>query len=495
MGIVAKQTIRGSIWSYLGVLMGFVTTTYLYTQYLTTEAIGLFGLLVAISTIASGLASLGMNGVTNRLFPYFRNSETGHNGYLITALIPQLIGFCLFVLFYFLYRDKLVENNIEKSALFAEYIYLIIPITFFLIIFGLLDNYIKLLYNAVIGTFLQEFFQRFLILITVVLYILKILTFHQLIIGYTVAISIKSVVILWYLWKKGELSLQPNFGFINLKLRKEMIDVALFSVIGGLGSMVVFNIDKIVINQLLNLSNTGIYTIALYFGTLVIIPSRPLLKISGTLIADAWATNNINEIKAIYYKSCITQFIIGGFLFLGIWANIDNILAILGPDYIQSKWVIFFVGIGYLFDMLTGANGHVIQFSKYYRVALVFIIFLVVVVLFLLYTLIPLWGITGAAIAIAAALFLNNLMRYVFLLKKYQMQPFNSKFLVVLAFYVVLYFGLTFFPQQSLGIDIIIRGTIIVIFSGIFFMVVPVSEDLINIRNKLLSVLTMKMNK
>ena len=106
---------------------------------------------------------------------------------------------------------------------------------------------------------------------------------------------------------------------------------------------------------MLDLGSLGVYTIAFYFGTLVIIPSRPLLKISGTLIAYAWARNDLTQIRDIYYKSCINQFVIGGFLFLGIWANIDNILLILGPDYLQSKWVIFFIGLGYLFDMLTGA--------------------------------------------------------------------------------------------------------------------------------------------
>lgn len=481
MGIVAKQTIRGSIWSYLGVLMGFVTTTYLYTQYLTPDVVGLFGLLLAISYIISGLTSMGMNGVTSRLFPYFRNKENGHNGYLVTAFFPQLIGFGIFLTFYVLFRDTLIENNIEKSALFAKYIYLILPISFFFLIFSFFDNYLKLLYNAVLGTFLQEFFQRFLILVTIILYIIKILTFNQLIIGYTIAVSVKAVIILWYLWKKGEIKLRPNFSFIKKDLRKEIIDVALFSIVGGLGSMIVFNIDKIVVNQLLDLSNTGVYTIAFYFGTLVIIPSRPLLKIAGTLIADAWANNDVKVIKEIYYKSCITQFIIGGFLFLGIWANIDNILTILGPDYIRSKWVIFFIGIGYLVDMLTGANGLVIQFSKYYRISLLFIALLVIIVLILLYLLIPVWGITGAAIAIALALFLNNLMRYIYLWWKYKMQPFNYRFLMVAVLYVALYFVLQFIPQQALVWDILIRGGIIVFFCGIFFLFVPVSDDLNNL--------------
>ena len=164
------------------------------------------------------------------------------------------------------------------------------------------------------------------------------------------------------------------------------------------------------------------------------------MKISGTLVADAWKSNDIFKIKDIYYKSCLNQLIIGGFIFLGIWANIDNILIILGEDYIQSKWVIFFIGFGYLIDMSTGVNGLVISYSKYYRISLVFIGILIINVLLLMYLLIPFWGITGAAIAIASSLFFNNLMRYLFLLKKYHLQPFNYKFLLIVLFFSVLYF-------------------------------------------------------
>ncbi|QGY44441.1 oligosaccharide flippase family protein [Maribellus comscasis] len=483
MGIIAKQTIKGSIWSYLGVVVGFVTTIYLYTEYLTPEVVGLFGLLAAISTIASSLSSLGMNGVTNRLFPYFRDKSSGNNGYLFVNLIPQMVGFIMFFLFFIFYRNSLIDNNIEKSALFAEYVDLIIPISFSFLLFNALDSYLKLLYNAVFGTFLQEFLQRFLIFLSVILYVFKLIGFQQLIIAYMIAVSAKAVILVIFLWRKGELNLRPVSGFITPKLRKEMIDVALFSIVGGLGSMIVFNIDKIVVNQLLDLSNTGVYTIAFYFGTLVIIPSRPLLKITGTLIADAWKENDVETIGNLYYKSCLNQFIIGGFLFLGIWANIDNILTILGPDYAASKWVIFFIGLGYLIDMLTGANGLIIQYSKYYRVALVFIVILVVIVLILLYSLIPLWGITGAAIAIAAALFLNNLMRFIFLFKKFKLQPFNYNFLIVAVFYFILYFLIRFIPEQMLILDLFLRGGGIVLASIVFFSVVPVSEELKQVRS------------
>ncbi|HKK63297.1 MAG TPA: hypothetical protein VJ951_12105, partial [Bacteroidales bacterium] len=64
MGIIIRQTIKGSIWSYIGVAIGFITTTYLYTEYLTPDIIGFFSILLAYSNLAGRLSSLGFVDVT-----------------------------------------------------------------------------------------------------------------------------------------------------------------------------------------------------------------------------------------------------------------------------------------------------------------------------------------------------------------------------------------------------------------------------------------------
>lgn len=483
MGIIIKQSIKGSIWSYLGVIVGFITTAYLYTEFLTTEVVGLFGLLIAYSSLFGQISLLGMPGVTSRLFPYFRDKQSGHHGFLYICLLFLAVGFALFIIAFIIFSPTLIENNLEKSKLFADYVFLLVPLTFISMIFILLDTYNKVLYDAVFGTFLQEFLQRVLIMVSVLLYIFNLINLHMLIIAFVVAISIKSVMILVLLISKGEFKLRFKTGFIDKPLRKEIVQVAVFSILSGVGSMIVFNIDKIIVNRMLDLNNTGVYTIAFYFGTLVVIPSRPLLKIAGTLIADAWKKNDLSQIRDIYYKSCINQFIIGGFLFLGIWANIDNILLILGEDYLASKWVIFFIGLGYLFDMMTGANAQLIAYSKHFRVSSYFILSLIVIVIGLLTTLIPLYGITGAAIAIAIALLLNNLMRFSFIYIKYRFQPFNYKFILVTLLYAGLYLLLTMIPQLDLIPDIIVRGSVIVAGTLAGILILPVSGEIKDLLN------------
>ncbi|MGC9355860.1 MAG: lipopolysaccharide biosynthesis protein, partial [Mariniphaga sp.] len=379
--------------------MGFVTVSYLFPRYLPADVIGLFGLLVSYSILFAQFSSLGVTGVTARLFPYFRNNQNNHHGFLFLSLLIMTFGFALFLVLYLFLSPILIESNIEKSKLFAEYVYLLVPLTLFTLLFVYFDTYNKVLYDAVYGTVLQEFVQRVLILGITVLFIFKFINLNQLVLTYAFAISVKAVIIFIHLFRKGEISFKPYLSFIDKNLRKEIINVGIYSIIGGFGSAVVFSIDKILVNQMIDLESTGIYTIAFSFGILVSIPSRSLLKISSTVIAEAWKKNDLEQIKSIYRKSCLNQFIIGGLLFIGIWANIDNIFNLIGNDYLEGKWVIFFIGIGFLIDMLTGVNGYIIVLSKFYRISVVFVSVLIVLVVVTNLIFIPLWGITGAAVA------------------------------------------------------------------------------------------------
>lgn len=481
MGIIIRQTIKGSIWSYIGVIIGFVTTTYLYTEYLTPDIIGLFSILLAYSNLAGRLSGLGFVGVTNRLFTYFRDHERGHNGFLFIGLVFHIVGFIVFLILYFMFSPAMVASNMDKSPLFASYIYLLIPLTLANLIFIFLDTFNKLLYDVILGTFLQEFLQRVLVFIIVLLFAFQIINLQQLIFGFVCVVSVKAIIIIIYLWKKKELNLRPDSGMLDRRMRKEIINYSLFSLLSGFGPMVVFNIDKILVNHYLDLTSTGVYTIAFYFGSFITMPSRSLLKISGALISDAFKENNIEKIKEIYYKSCLNQLIIGGFLFVGIWSNIDNILIIIGDAYIESKWVIFFIGIGYIIDMATGVNGSIIALSKNYRMNLLFIAIQILLVVSLMSIFVPIWGIVGASIVIAISLLINNVLRFALLYRKFKFQPFNFRHLAIVGIFTFIYIISSLMPRQQVYLDLLIRGSIVVISSIAVFWFLPISTDAKNV--------------
>ena len=56
MGIVARQSIKGTIATYIGVAVGIVTTFFIQTKALQPEQIGLIDVLLQCSILFSGLA-------------------------------------------------------------------------------------------------------------------------------------------------------------------------------------------------------------------------------------------------------------------------------------------------------------------------------------------------------------------------------------------------------------------------------------------------------
>ena len=464
MGIIYKQAARGTIYSYIGVGLGFITTALLLPQLYSTEEVGLLKILLSYSIIFIQFATLGLNAVTIRLFTFFRNYNKKHNGYLFIVLTVGLIGFSLSLLVFYLIKPILIKDSIEKSALFVEYINYLIPLIFFPLFFGILDTYYSVLFNSTRGTFLKEIVQRIIIIVSIILYYFNVFGFEQFVISYVAAICLPTIFIVISLIYEKQFSLKPKLSFISNTLAYSMMSVGLFGILNNFTGVIILNIDSIMVNSMIDLDSTGVYSITFFFGALIKIPSRALIRISNVVIADFWKNNDIESINKVYYKSCINQLILGLLLFVGLWANIDNILRILPAEYAVGKYVIFFIALANLTDMISGVNRSILGTSKYYRVQTLFMVFLMGFVVITNYLFIPIWGITGAAIASALSLFLFNLLRYFFLLSKFRMQPFNYRHLVIAIIGVMSYLAASFIPEMdNVYFDIIIRSSLITV--------------------------------
>ena len=75
MGVVVKQSIKGTIVNYLGVAIGAFTTFFILTRYLTAEEVGLTRVLVEAATLLSGLSQLGTSASILRYYPYFKDEK------------------------------------------------------------------------------------------------------------------------------------------------------------------------------------------------------------------------------------------------------------------------------------------------------------------------------------------------------------------------------------------------------------------------------------
>ena len=479
LGIIVKQSVKGNIYVYLGVLLGFITTAILFPRIYSTTEVGLLKIIVAYSTLIAQFGTLGINGATIRLFPFFRTEDKTHHGFLPFALMIGIIGFLISAILLLLFKPLLVEMSREKSTLLVGYINYLIVLVFFQLFFSILDIYYSALMNSVHGTFLREVFQRILIILMIGLYYFDLLTFHQFVLTYIAAISVPTLFILFTLIKEGQFSLRFDFAFLDKNLLRSIGAVSLFSILNGFTVIMIQNVDLIMVNKMLGLDAAGIYAICFFFGIVVSLPARSIYKIVNVTAAEAWKNDDRKTLRDIYEKSCITLFVIGSFLFLGIWLNIDNIIHILGPGYQPGKWVIFFIGLGCLMDMATGANSSLMGTSKYYKVQSYLLLVLVVVLVALNLVLIPLFGLTGAAISSAAALGFLNLLRYLFLYFKYDLQPYNIRFIYVILIGVVAYFIAFSIPAQfHYLLDILVRSSVFTLLFLVPVYFFKISTDL-----------------
>ncbi|MFC2117994.1 lipopolysaccharide biosynthesis protein [Bacteroidota bacterium] len=483
MGIIQKQTIKGSIITYIGVIIGFITGGLLLPKYLSAEQNGVLELLVAYSLVFASLATLGINAISNRLFPYFRDKKTNHNGYFFILVCVSLAGFFLSILIFLLFKPIIIKTDLEKYALFAKYVNYIIPLSFFSLVFLVIDIYYSVLFNAVKGIFIKEFLQRIFIFAAILFIIFKLCDFESFLLIWVIALSLPGLIILINLIIDKEFIVKPKLSFLTTDLKRSMISVGAYGIIIAFSNIIIQYVDRIMINEMLGLEATGIYGRTFFFGVLIILPIRALNKISIVVIADAWKKNDIKTINDIYSSTTINQLIFGLLLFIGIWANIGNVFKIMPEVYNEGKYVIFFIGLANLFVMASGVSGPILSTSKYFKALSYFVIIFGLLVVITNYIFIDKFGMTGAAVASALSSFCFCLMRYIYLYKRYKMQPYRFKHLIIILIGIISFFASTLIPEIDnplkpnlfLIIDIFVRSSTILLIYGVLIIITGVS--------------------
>ncbi len=477
MGIIRNQTIKGTFYTYLGAALGVLTNLVLLAWFFSPEQIGLLNILVAYSLLFAQLANLGFDNVTIRLFPFFRDEQTKHHGYFALMLKVILIGAVISSMVFLLLFPYISAKS--EGDLFSKFGFYVLPLIVFTLMFNSFDSYSRVLYKSVRGTFLKEVLQRVFIVVFIGLYIWFKWSFDLFVLLYVIGLSLPAIILFILIYKEGNVSFKIEKSYLQPELKKEIFTVSVFGLITVFGSTIVTNIDKIMIQQYLDLYQTGLYSIAFFFGVIITMPSRALTKISSTVIAESWKNKDIQTINVVYYKSCINQMVFSLLLFIGIWANIDNLLKLLPLKYANIQWVVFWIGVGSFIDMATGINNTVIGTSPKYKLQSLFMLIFIVVIIATNAIFIPEYGINGAAFASALSLFIFNFIRWAYLWKQFQMQPFNYKFLIVLLIGLFVYLLSLLIPSiKPFYLDIILRSSLIAIIYIFLIWKLNISEDI-----------------
>ena len=486
MGIVQRQTLRGTAWSYLGALLGFVNIILLSPKFFTAGEIGVVQLLLSFATMLSQFSSLGFTNVINRLFPYFRDNNSRHHGFLGLAIVITLAGFLGALIFLKFYGPHFEQANLERSPLISEYSLYLPALLLVTVLFNLLDNYNKVLYDAVLGTFLREFLFRVFNLVLILLFWAGIIDFDGYVFWYIVSQGLPLIIIFISLLLRKEISLKLEPGFITPHLKREIIILSLFGILTGISTVTLTTLDKLFINTYLGEAEVGIYSIASYFAVMITLPGRSVSKISIPFLAESWKNNDLEKIDDMYVRTSVSQYAVGLLIFIGLLVNIDNIFRLLPDVYSKSAAVIILISFGNLVSGSAGINGVVLSTSSLYRYQtwLMFILIGLFVGTSMLF--IPLFGINGAALAAMISNIIYSMLGVLLAGKRFGLWPYSMVHLRITLVGLVAMAAGYIMPQMALIPDVLIRSVLVTLIftAGVWFW--KLSDDLTGLAESLM---------
>ena len=445
MGIVARQSIKGTIATYIGVAVGIVTTFFIQTKALQPEQIGLIDILLQCSLLFGGLAQLGTNSSAMRYYPFFKDEEHRDHGFFGWTLLVPLVGFTLFLLAFFLFKGSIVHFFTKDAGagaeLFPKYVNFVIPLAFFMLYISVFETNSNLLLRIVLPKFVREVGLRVGTLAIYLLYYYKVFDFDGVIVSFCVMYGLATLINIVYLLSLKRVSFKIEWSYVTSQLKRDFLFYTLFMITAALAGNVIPMLSKFFVAGEAGFRLAGVFTIATNIAALVEMPYRSLGAISRPHISDAMAKQDVAQADKLCKSVALHQFIAGTFVFFLIWINIDFIFDLLpkGDIYRVGKWAVLILMLSRLVYSTFGVITTALSYSKYYYYSLIFTILLAGMSIGLNIWLVPKWDINGGALANMISYLVYFILLVAFIKWKIGVQPMSKKLLPAAAVILALF--------------------------------------------------------
>lgn len=470
MGIVFRQSLKGSIVNLAGAFIGFLTTFFVITHLLTPEEIGLTRVLVEAATLVGGYALLASNTSIVRYYPYFHTDDGTDDGFFRIVLAIPLFGIFIFGGLYLLLREPLVNYFApdEGTDLFRRYYLVVLPLMVFSLYQTLLEVYCSLKSRITCPKLSREVILRLLLLVCYLLYGLKTIDFDHFILLFVFSYGMVTIITFGYAIKITPNALRNRILPVSDSVRRDFRHYTVFTLLSALGSSIIQRLDLFMVSSELGMAHAGIYSIAFYVVAVIEMPARSLSAMSSPIASQVLHQEDYQGLNILFRKVSNNQLLLGMILLVIIWVNIDTLFTIIpnGHIYAQGKWVVLFLGIGKLIDLSFSFGNAILRYSKHYYWTLAYTIIVLAVTILLNLYFISKWGISGAAIATMITLIVSYAFQQIVLWRKLQVSPLNREMWQILLIFVILMGTNWVLPHtQSLLFDSVWR-TITIAFLG-----------------------------
>ncbi len=474
MGIIKKQGIINTVLVYTGTLIGFVSLLFIQPVFLSKEELGLTRMILGFAAVMSILFSFGISAVTIRYLPRAFGKDHKHRGFFGFVLIYTTISVIVGLIVLLAAKGLIFRFYANGSQQFVQHFNFVILLTIINAYILGLNSYCIALLKTTFTTFLNDVLSKILFIVIIFLHFWGYLNLEQFLFAFCMTYGITCILLIvniFFIDRPGFVPdhkyIQENIGF------RPIIRYGIIITVTAMNSVGLKYLDTLFVGAISE-GHAGIYSVAAFIGLMIEMPLNALERIANPSIAHAMASKNMKEIKNIYYLSSRFLLLLGGWLFIMVISNIHDLLTFLPTDYREGALVTIFISCGALINMATGINYPILVNSDKYIWGSVFNISLLVMTVVGNILLIPIIGMLGAAVTSFAASSIYNILKFLFIKKRFQLQPFDLKslyvFLLILLLAVAGYFvQLDFLPVFSIM-------TKVIILSLIYFGIVIISK-------------------
>ncbi|CAN1561125.1 RfbX Membrane protein involved in the export of O-antigen and teichoic acid [Flavobacteriaceae bacterium] len=439
MGIVLNQSLKNTIITYIGFGIGGINTIYLYPVFLGATYYGLTNYVTSCANVIMPLFAIGMQNTLVKFYSQYKTDEERSRFLSFTVLFPLLL-IIPFLLLGFLFFDEILFFLSKKNAVVKGYIWLIPVIGLSMAYFEIFYAWARVHMHSVFGNFIKEVGLRLFSLLLLLGVYYNWLSVEGFVYATTVLYILAFLVTMFYAFSIQK----PTFQFSIPANTKEILVYTFYIILSGSVANLLLDGDKMILNQYMKIENIAFYSVATYIALVISVPSRAMHQIVYPITAKLMHENKHDEMNILYKKTSINLQIVGGFVMLCIFVNIDQLYEMVPKEYSGGIMVVFMIGLSKYFDLILGNNNAIIFNTKYYKTVLFLGVALVVLTVGLNMIFIPLFGIIGSAFATLLSITLYSLAKLLFVVKKLHLYPFTKQtvhsLVITLIVFLLFYF-------------------------------------------------------
>lgn len=481
MGVVIRQSFWGSVFAYVGVVIGYLNALYLRPKYLDPEQIGLLNIVVNNALLIAPFICLGMPSTLVKYYPHVEKDEARRRSFLSNQIYLILFANILGALLFFIFTDDIKSVFEKKSAAYNEYIFLSLMILVSQTFFIQLQSYSRVVLDIVVPAILKDIYLRIGYALLICLYAANLIDFGDTVKGLTLIYISATIIEAMHVLLNQNFKMSL-FSWTSMKnWIAETWNYSIYNLAASAGNSIYTNISFLLITTLIGLESNGIFTTCFYIGIIIELPNRAVLMITAPVVSREFKNKNYVEIENLYQRSSLTLGCIGFLFLIGIVCNIEDLFLMIpnGKVFSQGLYVVMAISFAKVFDMLFGLNGNILAYSEHYRVNVYFLLLSVAVLCILNLTLLPTIGINGAGIAFLVSTILFNLLKHYYIVRHLKISLFtkNHIWLLLIGFGTMLLFYFVSIWESPV-LNIVGKSALISMFYGILIYKFNISRDI-----------------